>query len=219
MSKSVFNSLCARWRGMSAIGRIMAIGAVCVSVLYGGSKGERGSGNGERDDACSQGKREVGIGKSVLSGTNPQAIPTNVNMSSSRARSWSIRGAWDDVFTLKFENDFYFPYGTNLYNAVKVFSQGYVIPFTNPFETYNGDMMTFDKTQGRWDYGMLQWYIQWGWTERNADIDDDPIGIMKERYDQIFYIDEYGTLSIFKFNHNVLRGTNNIIRLNGNIIN
>jgi hypothetical protein len=87
-----------------------------------------------------------------------------------------------------------------------------------PFETYNGDM-TFDKTQGRWDYGMLQWYIQWGWTERNADIDDDPIGIMKERYDQIFYIDEYGTLSIFKFNHNVLRGTNNIIRLNGNIIN
>ena len=40
MPQSVFNSLYERWRRMSAIGRIMAIGAVCVSVLYGGGKGE-----------------------------------------------------------------------------------------------------------------------------------------------------------------------------------
>jgi hypothetical protein len=45
MSQSVFNSLCETWHGMSVMGRIVAIGAVCVSVLYGGAKGERGSGN------------------------------------------------------------------------------------------------------------------------------------------------------------------------------
>ena len=117
MSLSVFNSLCETWRRMSAMGRIVAIGAVSVSVLYGGGKGERGT-------------RNV-----VLSAPHTQSISANVDMSSPRAKNWSVRGAWEDVFTLNFGNDFRFPYGSNLYNAVKVFSQGYIIPFTNPYSS------------------------------------------------------------------------------------
>ena len=96
MSRSVFNSLCETWHGMSVVGRIVAIGAVCVSVLYGGGKGER------------RGNREEGIennaersGKGVLSGIYSDEIATDINMSSTRAKNWSVRGAWDDVFTLK----------------------------------------------------------------------------------------------------------------------
>ena len=130
MPQSVFNSLYERWRRMSAIGRIMATGAVYVSVLYGGGKGEN-------RNVANVGMLPIANINSQLENeereTHSQAIPANVNMSSTRARSWSVRGAWDDVFTLKFENDFCFPSETNLYKAVKVFSQGYIIPFTNPY--------------------------------------------------------------------------------------
>ena len=130
MPQSVFNSLYERWRKMSVMGRIMAIGAVYVSVLYGGGKGEN-------RNVANVGMLPIANINSQLENEEQeihlQAIPTNINMSSTHAKSWSVRGAWDDVFTLKFENDFYFPYGTNLYNAVKVFSQGYIIPFTNPY--------------------------------------------------------------------------------------
>ena len=65
MSQSVFNSLCETWRKMSVMGRIVAIGTVCISVLYGGTKGERRTGNEEREGSCSHalsnGKMEVGI--------------------------------------------------------------------------------------------------------------------------------------------------------------
>jgi hypothetical protein len=87
-----------------------------------------------------------------------------------------------------------------------------------PFEKPNGDM-TFDATQGRWDDGILRWNIQWGWRERNSDIEDIPVKTISERYDQTFTIDQDGTLSVLKFNHTVSRGTNNIIRLNGDIVN
>ena len=64
-----------------------------------------------------------------------------------------------------------------------------------PFEKPNGDM-TFDITQGRWDDGVLRWNIQWGWRERNSDIEDIPVKTISERYDQTFTIDQDGTLSV-----------------------
>ena len=68
MSKSVFNRLFETWRGMSVMGRIVAIGAVCVSVLYGGGKGtqNRNVANVEMlpivNINCQLGNREQGIG-------------------------------------------------------------------------------------------------------------------------------------------------------------
>ena len=41
---------------------------------------------------------------------------------------------------------------------------------------------------------------------------------MITRYDQTFTIDEYGTLTVSKFQNAVVRGTNNVIRLNGDIV-
>ena len=41
---------------------------------------------------------------------------------------------------------------------------------------------------------------------------------MTVRYDQTFTFDEYGLLTVSKFNNTVLRGTNNVIRLNGDIV-
>lgn len=41
---------------------------------------------------------------------------------------------------------------------------------------------------------------------------------MAVRYDQGFSFDEYGTLTVSKFQNTVSRGTNNVIRLNGDIV-
>ena len=99
-------------------------------MLYGGGKGEN-------RNVANVGMLPIANINSQLENEereiHSQAIPTNINMASTRAKSCSVRGAWDDVFTLKFENDFCFPSETNLYKAVKVFSQGYIIPFTNPY--------------------------------------------------------------------------------------
>lgn len=57
-----------------------------------------------------------------------------------------------------------------------------------------------------------------GWRERNAEAEDEPVKSMSVRYDQTFRIGPEGTLSVLKFGHIVSRGTNNVIRLNGNIV-
>jgi hypothetical protein len=87
-----------------------------------------------------------------------------------------------------------------------------------PLEKPTGDM-TYDLTEGVWSNGELVWHIRWGWRERNAERGDEPVKSMSVRYDQTFRIDHEGTLSVLKFGHIVSRGTNDAIRLNGNVVN
>ena len=86
-----------------------------------------------------------------------------------------------------------------------------------PLEKPNGDI-TWDLSEGVWSQGELVWYIPWGWRERDAEIGEEPVKVMPVRYNQTFRIDQHGTLSVLKFGHVVSRGTNNVIKLNGNIV-
>ena len=86
-----------------------------------------------------------------------------------------------------------------------------------PLEKPNGDI-TWDLSEGVWSQGELVWYIPWGWRERDAEIGEEPVKVIPVRYNQTFRIDQHGTLSVLKFGHVVSRGTNNVIKLNGNIV-
>ena len=86
-----------------------------------------------------------------------------------------------------------------------------------PRELPNGDM-TYDLTKGEWSEGLLVWYIPWGWGGRESVQGDLPAKTMIVRYDQTFSFDEYGLLTVSKFQNTVSRGTNNVIRLNGNVV-
>lgn len=86
-----------------------------------------------------------------------------------------------------------------------------------PRELPNGDM-TYNLSMGEWSDGRLVWNIPWGWGELSSSQGDPPVKTMTVRYDQTFTFDEYGTLTIAKFQHTVSRGTNNVIRLNGDIV-
>ena len=66
--------------------------------------------------------------------------------------------------------------------------------------------------------GLLVWNIIWGWGEPNRSQGDSPIKAMTTPYNQTFTFDEYGTLTVSKFQNTVSRGTNNVIRLNGDIV-
>ena len=86
-----------------------------------------------------------------------------------------------------------------------------------PLEKPNGDI-TWDLSEGVWSQGELVWHIPWGWRERDAEIGEEPVKVIPVRYNQTFRIDQHGTLSVLKFGHVVSRGTNNVIKLNGNIV-
>jgi hypothetical protein len=81
-----------------------------------------------------------------------------------------------------------------------------------------GDELPFEQSNGTWSNGQIIWSIKWGWGERNNEIGDLPIKSLEDFYNQSFTIDHDGTLTIDKFGHSVSRGTNNVIRLNGIII-
>ena len=86
-----------------------------------------------------------------------------------------------------------------------------------PRELPNGDT-TYDLTRGEWSEGLIVWHIPWGWGERESAQGVPPVKTMKVRYDQTFSFDEYGLLTVSKFQNTVSRGTNNVIRLNGDIV-
>ena len=86
-----------------------------------------------------------------------------------------------------------------------------------PHEMPNG-IMTFDLSQGAWSDGELVWDIPWGWAVKNCAPDTLPVKTMTTHYTQTFIIDESGTLSVSKLQNTVIRGTNNVIRLNGNVV-
>jgi hypothetical protein len=86
-----------------------------------------------------------------------------------------------------------------------------------PVEAPNGKM-TYDLCAGTWSDGVLVWHIQWGWAARDAVKGEQPIKTVQTRYDQVFTMDSHGTLSVSKFGNVVSRATNNIIRLNGNVV-
>lgn len=86
-----------------------------------------------------------------------------------------------------------------------------------PREMPNGDM-TFDQSCGAWTDGLLVWDIPWGWGAPNSVSGTLPVKTMVTHYNQTFSIDEYGTLSVSKFLNVVSRGTNDVIRLNGNAV-
>ena len=86
-----------------------------------------------------------------------------------------------------------------------------------PRELPNGDI-TYDITMGEWSEGLIVWLIPWGWGEIESAQGDSPEKMMMARYDQTFSFDEYGLLTVSKFLNTVSRGTNNVIRLNGNVV-
>ena len=86
-----------------------------------------------------------------------------------------------------------------------------------PLEMSNGEM-TMELSEGRWRDGMLIWYIQWGWARKEVENGEAPVKKIAMRYDQSFMIDEYGTLTITKFDNTIARGTNNVIQLNGLVV-
>ena len=86
-----------------------------------------------------------------------------------------------------------------------------------PRELPNGDM-TYDLSRGEWSDGLLVWNITWGWGELNRSQGDPSVKAVMTPYNQTFTFDEYGTLTVLKFQNIVSRGTNNVIRLNGDIV-
>jgi hypothetical protein len=86
-----------------------------------------------------------------------------------------------------------------------------------PLEKPNGEI-TYNLTEGSWDRGIMVWNIRWGWGELNSKRGDVPVKVMSIRYDQEFEMDQFGTLTVTKFGNVVTRGTNNVIRLNDNIV-
>jgi hypothetical protein len=86
-----------------------------------------------------------------------------------------------------------------------------------PLEKSDGSM-TWNLLEGFWRDGLMIWHIPWGWRDRNAEPDDLPVKTLKTYYNQTFSITSNGTLSISKFGNTVSRGTNNVIQLNGNIL-
>jgi hypothetical protein len=80
------NQLFICWHRMTPFGRIVALLAVGVSVLYGG---------GKANDAARAISRSAHRGASA---TDSQMV--------ARARNWNIRGAWDDSFDLTFADGF-----------------------------------------------------------------------------------------------------------------
>jgi hypothetical protein len=86
-----------------------------------------------------------------------------------------------------------------------------------PRELPNG-VMTFDLSYGTWTNGTMVWNISWGWNEKNTPKGDPPVKSITTPYNQTFTFTEDGTLTVSKFQHSVSRGTNGVIRLNGNTV-
>ena len=83
-----------------------------------------------------------------------------------------------------------------------------------PLEKANGDM-TYDLNEGCWSDGLLEWEIKLGWAKKDPEAGSTPTKEMSVLYNQTFSVTGEGTLTISKFQHNVERGTNNVIRLDG----
>ena len=73
--------------------------------------------------------------------------------------------------------------------------------------------MTFNVNEGVWLNGWMVWRINWGWAKNNRNLGDLPVKEISTPYNVTFQIDEYGTLSLSKFQHRVVRETNCVIRL------
>ena len=87
-----------------------------------------------------------------------------------------------------------------------------------PRELPNGEM-TFDLSYGTWTNGEMSWNIPWGWADHGAeDGITAPVKSISTPYNQTFTFTEDGTLTVSKFQHSVSRGTNSVIRLNGNTV-
>ncbi|MBR4258676.1 MAG: hypothetical protein IKQ17_06580, partial [Kiritimatiellae bacterium] len=82
----------------------------------------------------------------------------------------------------------------------------------------NGEV-TFDMTYGTWTNGTMVWNISWGWADHGAeDGITAPVKSISTPYNQTFTFTEDGTLTVSKFQHSVSRGTNGVIRLDGNAV-
>ena len=75
--------------------------------------------------------------------------------------------------------------------------------------------MTYDMSQGAWSDGLLVWEITWGWAASNSENGAVPVKTISSRFDQTFQIDEFGTVEVSKFGHTVVRGTNDVVLLDG----
>ena len=82
----------------------------------------------------------------------------------------------------------------------------------------NGEV-TVDMTYGTWTNGTMVWNISWGWSDHGAeDGVTAPVKSISTPYNQTFTFTEDGLLTVSKFQHSVSRGTNGVIRLNGNAV-
>ena len=86
-----------------------------------------------------------------------------------------------------------------------------------PRELPNGEMI-FDLSYGTWTNGTIVWNITWGWNEMNTPKGEPPVKSITTPYNQTFTFTEDGLLMVSKFQHSVSRGTNGVMRLNGNIV-
>ena len=86
------------------------------------------------------------------------------------------------------------------------------IPRVLPDET-----MTFNPNEGVWSDGLITWRINWGWAEKDSQFGDIPVDEITTPYNETFRIDEYGSLSVTKFQCRIVRGTNNVLRMYRNV--
>ena len=69
------------------------------------------------------------------------------------------------------------------------------------------------------DVGLPVRNISWGWADQGAENGiTAPVRSITTPYNQTFTFTEDGLLTVSKFQHSVSRGTNGVIRLNGNIV-
>jgi hypothetical protein len=86
-----------------------------------------------------------------------------------------------------------------------------------PHEKQDGTV-TFNLNEGAWRNGDIVWNISWGWAEKDRKPGDSPAKPLATPYNQEFHIDASGTLSVSKFQHTAVRGTNDVFRLNGDVV-
>ena len=124
------------------------------------------------------------------------------------------RGYYENVY---FADDWYHTYDRGAGRWANIGRNNYWgpdMPCTGqeePRELPDGSMTT-NPNEGTWREGLLIWNINWGWAESNRSDGDVHVEAMETPYDQEFRMDEFGTHSITKFQHTVIRGTNGVVR-------
>ncbi len=69
-----------------------------------------------------------------------------------------------------------------------------------------------------WEDGYIRWVIPVGWNEHNTTGRTPPVKLCRRRYFQTFGISPDGTVGVMKFGHVASRETNDVVMVNGDVI-